>query len=67
MKPTMSTVLRGSSTLLRRWCRMRPASAIPLAEITTNGIRISFSSLLRDASRTYSSRSQPNGLESVMR
>ena len=46
---------------------MRPASHIPLAEITTNGTRSPFNSFDRFASRTYSSRSKPNGLGSVIR
>jgi hypothetical protein len=62
----MTTVFFGSSTALRRWWRMRPASHIPLAEIITIGIAISLSCFERAASRTYSSRSNPNGSGSVI-
>ena len=44
---------------------MRPASAMPLAEMTTNGVSMALSSLERSASRTYSRRAKPNGLGSV--
>jgi hypothetical protein len=55
-KPVISTVLRGSSMLLRRWCRMRPCSHIPEAEMTTNGPCRSFSFLESAASRMYCRR-----------
>ena len=50
-KPVMSTVLRGSSMLLRRWCRMRPCSHMPEAEMTTKGPCRSFSRFDSAASR----------------
>jgi len=67
MKPVTSTVLRGSSMLLRRWWRMRPCSHIPEAEMTTNGPWRSLSVLDSAASRMYCRRWKPNGSSPLVR